>query len=152
MINGYIPPFSPFGLGMLQPPDSNPQPSFAVDVPIAKPTTKPIRVVQEMVQYISEQLRISQQLNKFDILLHSVKGGPILCKRKCPAPPLDDIDPRTKPHYDEATYWTRLRQELNLTHHYPPMWEGIFQALEKNTGPCLLTKVYSYPSRTTSVP
>ncbi len=156
MINGYIPPFSPYRLHMLKPPDSGPLPSFAVEVPITKPTTKPIRAARKIrgkkwTNLLLEDCEHPNQSNKFGILLHNVKGGPILCKCKHPAPPLDDIDPRFKAHYDEATHGTRLRQELDLTHLDPPM-QRAFTSSCRNTGPCLMTKVYAYPSRTTNVP
>ena len=137
MINGYIPPSCPFGPGMLQPQDSNPPPSSAADVPITKHIYQAHPCCgedlwQETVQCISEQMQISQsQSNKFYILLHNVKGGPILCKRKPPAPPLDDIDLHFKAYYDKATHRTRLWQGLNLTHINPPMREGIYKLLKQ---------------------
>jgi hypothetical protein len=36
------------------------------------------------------------QFHEFDIILHNTKGSPILRKRKHPASPLEDIDPRFK--------------------------------------------------------
>jgi hypothetical protein len=82
---------------MLQPPDSGPLPSFVADVPITKPTTKPIRVARKIhgkkwSNVFLDDCGYPDQLNEFDILLHNVKGGPLLHKRKHPALPLDDID------------------------------------------------------------
>ncbi len=143
MINGYIPSFSPFGLGVLQPPHSNPPSSFAVDVPITKltvtpiqPTTKPICIARKIrgkkwSNIFLDDCGYPNQSNKFDILLHNVKGGPILHKRKHPAPPLDGIDPCFEAHYDKATHGTRLRHELDLTHPNPPMWEDIYKLLQR---------------------
>ncbi len=44
------------------------------------------------------------QTHEFDIILHNSKGEPILCKRKHPAPPLDNIDPCFEAHYDKACH------------------------------------------------
>jgi hypothetical protein len=42
------------------------------------------------------------QSHDFDVLLHNIDGGTILQKRKHPAPPLDDIDPRFFAVYDQG--------------------------------------------------
>jgi hypothetical protein len=114
MINRNISPFSPFELHMLQPPDSGTPPSFSVDAPITKPTTKPIHVAWKILgkkwpNVFLDDRGYLYQSNEFEILLHKVKGGPILRKRKHPAPPLDDIDQCFKAHYDKATHGTLLR-------------------------------------------
>jgi hypothetical protein len=155
MINEYIPPFSTNGLHILKPPYSGPPPSFSVDVPI-KPTMAPIRVTRKIRGKKQSNVFVyycgyPDQSHEFDILLHNVKGGPILRKHKNPAPPLDDIDPCFKAHYDKATHGTRLQQDLDLTHLDPPMWEGFYKLLQKYWS-MLTTKVYSYPSRITNVP
>ncbi len=117
---------------MLQPSDSDPLPSFAADVPITEPTTEPIHVAwkihgkKQSNVYLDDH-GYTNQSNEFVILLHNIKGGPILHKRKHPAPPFDDIDPRFEAHYDKATHKTWLQQELNLTHLDPLMREGIYK-------------------------
>jgi hypothetical protein len=121
---------------MLQLPDSDPPPSFAADVSITKPTTKPIRIARKIrgkkwSDAFLDNRGYPNQSNMFDIFLHNVKGGPILRKRKHPASPLDDIDPSFEAHYDKATHGTWLQQELNLTYLNPPMWEGIYKLLQK---------------------
>ncbi len=113
MINGYLPPFSPYRLHMLKPANSGPLLSFAADVPATKPTTEHIRVAwkirgKKQSNVFLDNSGYPDQSNKFDVLLHNVKGGPILHKRKHPAPPLDDIDPCFKAHFDKATHGARL--------------------------------------------
>ncbi len=153
MLNGYITPFSPYELHMLQLPDSGPPPSFAADVPITNSTTKPIHATQKIPgkkwsNVFLDNCGYLNQSNKFDILLHNVKGGPILCKHKHPALLLDDIDPRFEAQYDKATHGTQLRQELNLTHLNPLMQEGIYKLLQNywsvfdNQGLVILVKDY----------
>ncbi len=55
----------------------------------------------------------------------------MLHKCKHPAPPLDDIDPHFKTHYDKTTHGTQLCQEHDLTHLGPSMPEGIYKLLQK---------------------
>jgi hypothetical protein len=126
----------PFVLGMLQPPDSNPMPTFAADVPSTIPTAKPSRVARKIRSKKRSNVFLDDpsypnQSHKFNILLHKIKGGPILCKWQHPAPPLDEIAPRFDAKYNKATHGARLRKELNLSYLNPPMREWIYKLLQK---------------------
>ena len=71
------------------------------------------------------------QSNKFDIILHNVEGGPILRRRKHPAPPLDDIDPRFHAVYDESLHGEKLRKELDLSHLPIGLRTKVYALLQK---------------------
>ena len=71
------------------------------------------------------------QSHEFDTILHNVCGGPILRRRKHPAPPLDEIDPRFLSHYDESVHGEKLRRELDLSHLDPPVRDAVTKLLQK---------------------
>ncbi len=76
---------------------------FDADVP----TGEPIRVARKIKgrkrpNVFLDDRGFPDQSHEFDVILHNVDGGPILRRRKHPAPPLDDIDPRFHSVYDEA--------------------------------------------------
>ena len=97
----------------LQPPDSGPPPIFNADLP----TGEPIRVARKIrgrkrPNVFIDDRGFPDQSDEFDTILHNVEGGPILRRRKHPAPPLDDIDPRFHAVYDESLHGDKLRKEL----------------------------------------
>jgi hypothetical protein len=116
----------------LSPPDSDPPPSFAADVPPGKP----IRVARKIRGKKRSNIFLNNRgfpdhSHKFDVILHNTMGGPILQKRKHPAPPLDAIDPRFKATYNKAHHGERLRTELNLSHLDPPVRNQVYKLLQK---------------------
>jgi hypothetical protein len=56
------------------------------------------------------------QSDKFNVLLHSIDGGPVLRKLKNPPPPFDSVDPMFLFPYDESMHGDRLREDLDLSH------------------------------------
>jgi hypothetical protein len=71
------------------------------------------------------------QSHKLDLILHNTKGGPILCKRKHPAPQLDDVDACFEAHYDKACHGEQLRSDLDLYHLVPPIRDHVYNLLQK---------------------
>jgi hypothetical protein len=70
------------------------------------------------------------QSHKFDVILHNTKGGPILCKSKHPAPPLNDVDPRFEAHYNKARHTEQLHSELHLSHLELPIPDHLYSLLQ----------------------
>jgi hypothetical protein len=52
------------------------------------------------------------QSDEFDTLLHSLDGGPMLRKRRHPAPAFDDIDPAFNFAFDEALHGAQFQEEF----------------------------------------
>ncbi len=62
-------------------------------------SSEPIQVARKVKGKKQSNLSLDNrgypnQSHEFDVILHNVKGGPILHPRKPPALPIDDIDPR----------------------------------------------------------
>ncbi len=113
-------------------PDSGPYPMFNADMP----TGEPIRVARKIKgrkrpNVILDDRGFPDQSHEFDVILHNVDGGPILRRRKHPAPPLDDIDPRFHSVYDEALHGEKLRKELDLSHLPIGLREKVYALLKK---------------------
>jgi hypothetical protein len=97
--------------GPLPQPDGNPPPVFTTCAPNL--SSKPIRVARKVrgkkqSNVFLDNRGYPDQSHEFDVILHNVKGGPILCWRKHPAPPIDNIDPRFLLHYNEAHHGAKL--------------------------------------------
>ena len=71
------------------------------------------------------------QSDEFDVLLHSVDGGPVLRKLKHPPPPMDSDDPTFMFPYDEAIHGDRLRKDLDLSHLDAPLQQSIYALIQK---------------------
>jgi hypothetical protein len=71
------------------------------------------------------------QSHDFDVLLHNIGGGTILRKRKHPAPPLDDIDPRFFAVYDETAHGATLRKLLDLSHLDTSVQNKVYRLIQK---------------------
>ena len=101
----------------LQPPDSGPPPIFTAEPSAGEPirVTRKIKGRKQPNVFLDNR-GFTDQSHEFDTILHNVKGGPILRRRKHPAPPLDDIDPRFHAVYDESLHGDKLRKELDLSH------------------------------------
>jgi hypothetical protein len=90
------------------------------------------------------------QFHKFDVILHNIKGGPILCRRIHPSPLIVDIDPQFLSHYDKARHGAKLQQELNLLHLNSTVRDKVYQLLQKywsvfdNKGQFIPVKDYTY--------
>ena len=105
---------------------------FNADVP----TGEPIRVARKIKgrkrpNVFLDDRGFPDQSHEFDVILHNVDGGPILRRRKHPAPPLDDIDPRFHSVYDEALHGDKLRKELDLSHLPLGLREKVYALLKK---------------------
>ncbi len=71
------------------------------------------------------------QSNEFVSLLHNVNGGTILCKRKHPAPKLDNINPRFHVVYNDKLHGKQLCQNLNLSHLVPSLRTQVYGLIQK---------------------
>jgi hypothetical protein len=71
------------------------------------------------------------QSHEFEVLLHNINGGTILRKRKHPAPPLDDIDPRFFAVYNETAHGANLRKLLDLLHLNKSVQNHVYQLIQK---------------------
>jgi hypothetical protein len=71
------------------------------------------------------------QSHEFNILLHNIYGSAILCKRKHPAPPLNEIDPKFFTVYDEATHGKNLRKQLNLSQLDMSVRNQVYRLIQK---------------------
>jgi hypothetical protein len=108
-----FPPSSLIGQGVLQPPDSGPLPTFAADMPPAEPICVARKIKgKKRPNVFLDNCRFSNQSHEYGIILHNVRGGPILCKLKHPAPPIDDIDPHFRSHYGKAHHGNKLQGKL----------------------------------------
>ncbi len=92
-------------------PDDNPPPVFAAGAPDL--SNKPIwvaRKVKRKKQFnvTLDDRRYPDQSHGFDVILHNVKGSPILRGRKHPAPPIDNIDPHFLSCHDKACHGAKL--------------------------------------------
>jgi hypothetical protein len=106
----------------LLPPDSDPPPSFSVEVPHNKPICVARKMHgKRMSNIFLDDRGFPYQSHEFDIIQHS-------------SPPLDDVDPRFEPHYDKARHGEGLRSELDFSHLVPPIC---------NHGNSLLQKYWS---------
>jgi hypothetical protein len=72
-----------------------------------------------------------QSHDLFDVVLHSIDGGTILCKCKHPALALDDIDPVFQSTYDETKHGAKLCSKLNLVHLDKPTQDLVYQLFQK---------------------
>jgi hypothetical protein len=120
--------------GLLPPSDNNPPPVFTAGAPDL--SNKPIRVARKVKGKKQSNVFLDNrgypnQSHEFDVILHNVKGGPILCQRKHPALPIDNIDQRFLSHYDKARQGVKLLQELNLSHLNPTVCNKVYQLLQK---------------------
>jgi hypothetical protein len=86
--------------------------------------------------------------HKFDIILHNVRGGPILRKCKHPAPPVDDIDLCIQSHYDKACHGKKLRSKLDLSRLDKTVRNQVYLLIQKywlvfdDKGQSILVKDY----------
>jgi len=71
------------------------------------------------------------QSHDFDVLQHNIEGGTILRKRKHPAPPLDEIDPRFFSVNDEAAHGATLHKLLDLAHLDTSVQNNIYHLTQK---------------------
>ncbi len=89
------------------------------------------------------------QSDKFDSLLHNADGGTILCKRKHPAPKLDEIDPRFHMVYGKKLHGEQLHKDLDLSHLEPSLRTKVYGLIQKyysifaNKGQFVPVKDYS---------
>lgn len=93
-------------------------------------TPKPKRRKRASNVFIDDR-GFPDQSDEFDTILHNVSGGPILRKRKHPAPALDDIDPAFASQYVEAQHGAKLRKELDLSHLDPTIREQVYALVQK---------------------
>jgi hypothetical protein len=71
------------------------------------------------------------QSHEFDVILHNIDGGTILRKRKHPAPPLDEIDPKFFAVYNEAAHGKNLRKQLDLSHLDTSIRNQVYRLIQK---------------------
>jgi hypothetical protein len=88
---------------VILPPDSDPPPAFTSKAPSAKPiqVARKIRWMKCSSVFLDDW-GFPDQSHKFDVILHNIQGGPILCKCKHAVPPLDKIDPQFHSHYNAS--------------------------------------------------
>jgi hypothetical protein len=80
---------------------------FTAEMHGTKPLAEPIRVARKIQGRKQQNVFLDDrgfpdQSHDFNVVLHNVTGGPILRKRKHPAPDINNIDPRFASTYDEA--------------------------------------------------
>jgi hypothetical protein len=107
-----------------------------LDVTSIPPSPEPICVAQKIcgkkrLDVLLNNRGFPDQSHMFDVILHNVKGGPILCKQIHPMPALNDINPQFATTYDKTVHGARLRKELDLSHLNPPVWDVIYKLLQK---------------------
>jgi hypothetical protein len=66
-----------------------------------------------------------------DTIIHSIHGGCILCKRKHPAPSLDNVDPAFFSVYNDAKHGNKLHSKLNLSHLNKPTQTLVYRLIQK---------------------
>jgi hypothetical protein len=71
------------------------------------------------------------QSHEFDVILHNIDGGTIVCKRKHPAPPLNKVDPTFFVKYDKAIHGATLRKFINLLHLLTCVQQQVYCLLQK---------------------
>ena len=104
--------------------------------PTFHPSPKPIRVVertcgQKGPNVFYDNRGFPDQSHDFDVILHIIHGGCVLCKRKHPAPALDDVDPAFLSIYDKAKHGPKLNSELDLSHLDKPTQTLIYPLIQK---------------------
>ncbi len=121
-----------FGRGGLQPPDSDPLPLFATDVPTAKPIQVAHKICgKKYLNIFLDDQDFPNQSNKFDLICHNTTGGPIFCKRKHSAPSIDNIYPCFHSCYNKARHGDNFWKELDLTHFDTAVCKHIYQLIQK---------------------
>jgi hypothetical protein len=78
----------------------------------------------------------SDQSDEFDTLLHSLDGGPMLRKRRHPAPAFDDIDPAFNFAFDEALHGAQFKEEFTPSPLLSDA-ENSWKSSSRNIGVCL---------------
>jgi hypothetical protein len=147
--------------GLLPRTDGDPPPLFTAGAPNL--SNKPIQVATKVEGKTRSNIfldnhRYPDQSHKFDVILHNVKGTPILRQRKHPAPSIDNIDPPFLLHYNEVRYGAKLWQELNLSHLNPTVRDKVYQLLQKywsvfdNKGQFIPVKDYTCLIKTGNAP
>jgi hypothetical protein len=96
---------------LLPRPDGNPPPVFTACTPNL--SNEPIRVARKVKgkkqsNVFLDYRRYPNQSHEFDVILHNIKGSPILNWRKHPAPLIDNIDPRFLTHYNKVHHGAKL--------------------------------------------
>ena len=104
--------------------------------PTFHPSTEPIRVAtrtrgRKRQNVLYDNRGFPDQSHNFDVILHSIHGGCVLCKRKHPAPSLDDVDPAFLSIYNEAKHGQKLHSELNLSHLDKPTQTLVYRLFQK---------------------
>jgi hypothetical protein len=97
--------------GLLPQPDGNLP--LVVTACAPKLSGEPIRVARKVKGMKQSNIFLDDcgypdQSHEFDIILHNVKGGPILHRCKHPALPIDNINPRFLLHYSKARHGVKL--------------------------------------------
>ena len=116
---------------MLSLPDSLKPPVFST-----LPTAEPIQLAAcirgaKRKNVFYNDRGFPGQSHDFDVLLHNTDGGAVLCKRKHPAPALDDIDPRFASTYCLATHGAKLRSELDLSHLNSTVQDQVYFLIQR---------------------
>jgi hypothetical protein len=76
------------------------------------------------------------QSDEFDTLLHSLDGGPMLRKRRHPAPTFDDIDPAFNFAFDKALHGAQFKEEFTPSPLLSDA-ENSWKSSSRNIGVCL---------------
>jgi hypothetical protein len=114
-------------------PDSYPAPPiFTASDPTAEPIcVAPRSCGKKRPNVFYNDRGFPDQSHDFDVVLHNIDGGCILCKRKHPTPPLNKIDPSFFAWYDETTHGAKLRKELDLSHLDASVRNMVYRLIQK---------------------
>ena len=92
-------------------------------VPLLAHAVEPIRVAhnpnrqKRFHNNFYDDRGFPDQSDELDYLLHSVDGGPLLCKLLHPAPNLDSpVDPNFLSVFNPDVHKTQLHEEIDLSH------------------------------------
>ena len=115
--------------------------------PIFNSAVEPICIVtracgQKQPNVFYNDPGFSDQLYNFDVILHSIDRGCNLCKRKHPAPTLNNVDPTFLSIYNEAKHGQKLHSKLNIL-HLDKLLKPLSIVLFKIIGLCLMIRASS---------
>ena len=100
------------------------------------PTAKPIRVSprtrgKKCWNIFYDNRSFFNQSLIFNVILHNINGGCILCKYKHPAPSLRDINPLFYSPYAAAIHGAKLRRDLDLSHLDISLRNWVYHLIQK---------------------